>query len=234
MDEAERAAGAASAAAELTSEEKRLTHGLRLTSLDSTAARAQLPSFGAPASTRAGPLASDAKLPGPPAGLPKSSPPGPPRPSAAPAAGAKVPEPAKPNAAANGEATAAPPPQLDAAAAQRIASLTQSTSTAATLAHFSAPGPLLTSLPSPLPNAFGGGLGFGSDAAAALAALAGSGRAPSAVSAEGPQGGEYAAMLQQLAAAGGLGSFAPAVLQQQQLLAAQMPWLALGLQAWRP
>ena len=42
---------------------------------------------------------------------------------------------------------------------------------------------------------------------------------------------EYAAALQQLAAAGGMGAFAaPLFQQQQQLLTAQMPWLALGLQ----
>lgn len=46
---------------------------------------------------------------------------------------------------------------------------------------------------------------------------------------------EYAAALQQLAAAGGMGTFAaPLFQQQQQLLTAQMPWLALGLQVRRP
>ncbi|KAK9830640.1 hypothetical protein WJX81_008343 [Elliptochloris bilobata] len=103
---------------------------------------------------------------------------------------------------------------LDVTVARRIASLMQSTSTAATLAHFSGAGGSLS-------GAFAGGLGFGGDAAAALAAMGGGAGGPA---------GEYAAMLQQLAAAGGLGGFAPAVLQQQQLLAAQMPWLALGLQ----
>lgn len=240
MDEAGRAAeGALAAAAEPTSEERRLAQGLRLTSLDSTAAGVALPSFGAAAGARAGPLAGDAKLPGSTAGLPKGSLVDPLRPAAAPSAGATAPPAAlKHAAAANGDAAQ----RLDVDAAQRLASLTQSTSTAATRAHFPALGPQPPALPPPpLPNAFGGGLGFGGDAgaAAALAALAGAARAPPAGGAEGPKplnppGGEYAAMLQQLAAAGALGGFGPAVLQQQQLLAAQMPWLALGLQARRP
>lgn len=69
-----------------------------------------------------------------------------------------------------------------------------------------------------------------------IAKFPGAGSAPVGASFAGGFGAaEYAAALQQLAAAGGMGAFAaPLFQQQQQLMTAQMPWLALGLQARCP
>ncbi len=227
---------AAPARAALPPAEERPAQGARLTSLDSSAsvlqqvlcagargdargdARGALPGAGRwppgplqRLSAAAAAALGDARPPSAPAAAPAAPP-------AAPPVKGEAEQPSA-DASPGAPGLAVQPALPDTLAAQRMASLTQSTSTAATAAHFagSSGGP-----------GRGGGAGFagaGTAFGAGAAALAAAALAP---------GTEYAAAVQQLAAAGGMaGLFQQPLFQQHQLLA-QMPWLALGLQARRP
>jgi len=213
--------------------EEQPAHGVRLNSLDSSAsvlqqalcagargdARGSLPGAGRwppgplqRLSAAAAAALGDARPPGAPAAAPSAA-----ALAAPPVKGEAEQSPADPSPGA--PALAVQPALPDTLASQRMASLTHSTSTAATAAHFagSSGGP-----------GRGGGAGFagaGNAFGAGAAALAAAALAP---------GTDYAAAVQQLAAAGGMaGLFQQPLFQQHQLLA-QMPWLALGLQARRP